>query len=322
MNTTVINFGSIHYNWTNGTIRMTTDARSQPRGDFDARILAAIEGLSPAEQRMARFFINQKQAVLLNSAAQIAELAGASDATVVRTARALGFESLSALRAAMLSELTGTPSPGNRLERTLAETDGDAAGILHHVIGIHENALDVLKRPKTATSFARTIDILAGANRRHVFGIGPSSAMADYASLQFNRIGLPTYPLSASGIALADRLLWLGKGDAVLMMAYAPLYREVEVVLDQASLHDVPVILISDDLGPLISDKVAEILPIPRGKADHLAMHAGTMVLIEAMIVGLAGHRREAAFDSLDHLSTLRGSIDKAWSKRGTKRKR
>lgn len=106
------------------------------------------------------------------------------------------------------------------------------------------------------------------------------------------------------------------------MMAYAPLYREVEVVLEQASQHDVPVILISDDLGPLISDKVAEILPIPRGKADHLAMHAGTMVLIEAMIVGLAGHRRETAFDSLDHLSTLRGSIDKAWSKRGTKKKK
>lgn len=301
---------------------MTTDARSQPQPNFDARILAAIKGLAPAEQRMARFFIDQKQAVLLNSAAQIAELAGASDATVVRTARALGFESLSALRAALLSELTGTSTPGNRLERTLAETDGDAAGILHHVIGIHETALDVLKRPETAASFTRAIDILAAANRRHVFGIGPSGAMADYASLQFNRIGLPTYPLSASGIALADRLLWLGRGDAVLMMAYAPLYREVEVVLEQASRHGVPVILISDNLGPLVADKVAEILPVPRGKADHLAMHAGTMVLIEATIVGLAAHRRQAAFDSLDHLSTLRGSIDKAWSKRGTKRKK
>ncbi|HEY0124434.1 MAG TPA: MurR/RpiR family transcriptional regulator [Rhizobium sp.] len=299
---------------------MTTDARSQP--NLDARILAALEGLAPAEQRMARFFIDQKQAVLLNSAAQIAELAGASDATVVRTARALGFESLSALRAALLSELTGTPSPGNRLERTLAETGEDAADALRHVIGIHETALNVLKRPEIAASFARAIDILAGANRRHVFGIGPSGAMADYASLQFNRIGLPTYPLSASGVALADRLLWLGKGDAVLMMAYAPLYREVEVVLDQARRHDVPVILISDDLGPLVADKVAEILPIPRGKANHLAMHAGTMVLLEAMIVGLAGHRRDAAFDSLEQLSALRGSIDKAWSQRGRKRKK
>src|SRR5262249_39507187 len=112
------------------------------------------------------------------------------------------------------------------------------------------------------------------------------------------------------------------KGDAILMMAYAPLYREVEVVLDQAVEQGIPVVLISDNLGPLVADKVAEILPVPRGKADHLAMHGGTMILIEAMIVGLAARCQEAAFDNLDRLSALRGSIDKAWSKRGTKRKK
>ncbi|MFT4182214.1 MAG: MurR/RpiR family transcriptional regulator [Rhizobium sp.] len=306
---------------------MTTGAVSQPQtalqgATFESRVLAMIEGLAPAEQRMARFFIDQGQAVLLNSAAQIAQLAGASDATVIRTARALGFESLSALRAAMLSDLTGSPSPGHRLERTLAETGSGAADALHHVIGIHEATLDVLRRPDVAGSFARAIDILAAAERRHIFGIGPSGAMADYASLQFNRIGLPTNALSTSGIALADRLLQLNKGDAVLMMAYAPLYREVEVVLDQAERHGIPVILVSDDLGALVADKVTETLPIPRGKADHLAMHGGTMVLIEAMIVGLAARRRETALDSLDQLSAMRGALDKGWSKRGTRKRK
>ncbi len=75
-------------------------------------------------------------------------------------------------------------------------------------------------------------------------------------------------------------------------------------------------------LGPLVADKVAEVLPVPRGKADHLAMHGGTMVLIEAMIIGLAGSASQTAFDSLDRLSVLRGSIDKAWVKRGTKKTR
>ena len=293
--------------------------KTQERQTFESRVLAALDALAPAEQRIARFFIDQKQAVLLNSAAQIAERAGASDATVVRTARALGFESLSALRAALLSELTGMPSPGDRMERTLAETGGHA---LRHVMSIHEKALEALRDQQFAVSFERCIDILAGAARRHVFGIGPSGAMADYASLQFNRIGLPTNALSVSGIALADRLLWVGKGDAVLMMAYAPLYREVDILLDHAARHDVPVILISDDLGPLVAGKVAEILPLPRGNADHLAMHGGTMVLIEAMIVALAARNKEAALDSLDQLSMLRGSIDKAWSKRGTRKRK
>ena len=300
---------------------MTFDASADQQLAFDVRVQAALENLPPAEQRMARFFVDRKQSVLLGSAAEIAQLAGTSDATVVRTARSLGFESLSALRQMLLSDLTGTPSPRKRLARSLQETGNDSAGALRHVIGIHEDVLEVLKRPEMAAGFARSIDILARANRRHVFGIGPSGAMADYASLQFNRIGLATSALSVSGIALADRLLWLGPGDAVLMMAYAPLYREVEIVLDQARKHGAPVVLISDNLGPLVSDLVAEILPVPRGKADHLAMHGGTMVLIEAMIIGLAGRGSEGAFDSLDQLSILRGSIDKAWAKRGKRKK-
>ncbi len=289
---------------------------------FDDRVLGMLATLAPAEQRIARFFIDQKQAALLNSAAQIAQTAGTSDATVVRTARALGFESLATLRAALLAELTGTPSPGARLERTLAETGNHAGDALRHVVAMHERALDVLQREEFAASFERCVDMLAGAARRHVFGIGPSGAMADYASLQFNRIGLPTNAISTSGVALADRLLWIGKGDAVLVMAYAPLYREVDILLEHANRHGVPVILISDDLGPLVADKVAEVLPVPRGNAGHLAMHGGTLVLIEALIVALAAKDRTAAIDSLDQLSQLRGAIDKAWSKRGTRKRK
>jgi len=290
-------------------------------GPFDTRVMAMLDRLTPAEQRVARLFVERKQDILLGSAAQIAEMAKSSDATVVRTAKSLGFEGLSALREALLSELTGAASPGRRLARTLEVTGETAAAALRHVVGIHEEVLAVLKQPDTALAFERVVEVLARAPRRHVFGIGPSGAMADYATLQFNRIGLPALAMAVSGVALADRLLWLGKGDAVLMMAYAPVYREVTVVIEEANRRGARVVLISDNLGPLVKDKVAEVLSVPRGRADHLAMHGGTMVLIEALIIALAAKRREAALDTLEHLSLLRGSIDKDWSKRGVRKK-
>ncbi|MET3901417.1 DNA-binding MurR/RpiR family transcriptional regulator [Devosia sp. UYZn731] len=289
--------------------------------EFDARVTASMGALSPAEQRIARFFIEQKHAVLLGSAAQIAEKAGTSDATVVRTVKSLGFDGLASLREALLSDVSGVISPGGRLRHTLEETGDDTTRALNHVIGAHEDVLSVLKRDDFAQSFARAVALLGAAKCRHVFGIGPSGAMADYASLQFNRIGMPTRAMSESGITLADQLLWVNEGDAILMMAYAPLYREVSVVLDQAQGKGVPVVLISDTLGPLVGDKIADILPVPRGKAGHLAMHGGTMVLVEAMIIALASHNPEASLGHLDSLSTLRAAIDKDWSKRGTRKK-
>ncbi|HMF67084.1 MAG TPA: MurR/RpiR family transcriptional regulator [Phyllobacterium sp.] len=287
---------------------------------FDERIEAALAQLSPAEQRMARFFIEEKEVVLLASAAQIAAQAGASDATVVRTAKSLGFDGLFHLRETLLAELTGSSPPGVRLRRTLEETGEGASGALGHALATHREALEIFADPQFEQRFGRVIDTLFSAKRRHVFGIGPSGSLADYAALQFNRIGLATTALSTTGIALADRLLALSEGDAVLMIAYAPIYREVEVTLELAERLKIPVLLISDSLGPFVHARVAEVLAVPRGRTDHLAMHAGTMVLIEAMIIALAARDRGAALGSLEKFGAMRGTIDKLWLKRGIRK--
>jgi DNA-binding MurR/RpiR family transcriptional regulator len=295
----------------------TTDPANLP---FDERIEASLALLSPAEQRMARFFIDEKEAVLLGSAAQIASQAGASDATVVRTAKSLGFDGLFHLRETLLADLTGNSSPGVRLRRTLEATGEGASGALSHVLATHRETLEIFTDPQFEQRFGRVIDTLFSAKRRHVFGIGPSGGLADYAALQFNRIGLDTTALSTTGIALADRMLAMGEGDAVLVMAYAPIYREVEVTLEFAERCNIPVLLISDSLGPFVHGRITEVLAVPRGRADHLSMHAGTMVLIEAMIVALAARDRTAALSSLEKFGAVRGTIDKLWLKRGIKK--
>ena len=137
-----------------------TDDPDTDRSPFDEQVSGALESLSPAEQRVARLFVEQKEAILLGSAAQIGALVGTSDATVVRTAQSLGFENLAALREAALADLTGRPTLGGRLRRTLDAMGGDAAQTLRHVIEIHEATLEVLKAPGFQASFAQAIDLL------------------------------------------------------------------------------------------------------------------------------------------------------------------
>jgi len=287
---------------------------------FSDHVTAALSSLSPAEQRAARLFVERREAVVLESAAELGARIDTSDATVVRAAQSLGFESLSAMREAVLTELTGKPTPSSRLKRTLDETGGDSVAVLQHVIGIHEHALETLRAPDFHTRFRDAVAILAATGQRHIFGIGPSGVLAEYAALQLSRIGLPSTALSVSGIALADRLLGLNAKDVVLMIAYAPIYREVEATLDHARQVGAPVLLISDSLGPHVRSRVAMVLPVPRGKAGHLSLHAGTMVLLEALIIALAARNRGGAVASLERLGTLRGTIDKSWLRRSGRR--
>jgi len=290
---------------------------------FESRILPRLPALTPAERKVARFFLDERESLLLGSAVDIAALAGASDATVVRTARSLGFAGLAELRAAALEDLTrAAPGPGLRLKRMLDETGANATGALRHVLATHEEGLGALRTPDFELAFEAAVKLLLRAGRRHIFGIGPSGAIAEYAALQFNRIGLVSSAWSVSGIALADRLLGLGEGDAVLMIAYAPIYREVTVVLEHARALKAPVVLISDSLAPSAGERIRLALPVPRGRAGNLALHGTTLVTIEALVAALAARRRDAALESLEDLAALRGAIDKDWLKRGVTRRR
>jgi DNA-binding MurR/RpiR family transcriptional regulator len=289
------------------------------RLSLNDRIDAALPTMSPAEQKMASFFKSQKEAVLLCSAAEISVKAGTSDATVVRTARSLGFEGLAGLREAILADLTA-PGPEGRLSRTLDDLGQDPGGALGLVLRAHRESLEIMSSSAFAEAFARSVKILFSARRRYLFGLGPSGSVAEYASLQFNRLGLATSALSSSGIGLADQLMSVDKGDAIMMVAYAPVYREVTVVLEYAQAHGVPVVLVGDSLFPHVSDQITELLPVSRGRADHLSMHGATIVLIEAMIVALAAEDPEAALSSLAKFGALRGAIDKHWLKRGVRK--
>lgn len=84
---------------------------SDRQESLDEAIATRLQRLKPAERRVARLLVENRHAVLLGSAAQIGALAGTSDATVVRTARSLGFNSLTALRESLLNDLTKGLSP-------------------------------------------------------------------------------------------------------------------------------------------------------------------------------------------------------------------
>ncbi len=293
-----------------------------PQGRFDMRMGAQLAQMSLTEQRLARAIALHKDRVVLASATQIADLAGTSDATLLRMIRALGYETLAELREDLLSDLTGGSAPSLRMQMSIEEAGTDPALLLAHVVGIQEDHLAALRAPALAAAFGKALEVLAASATVHVFGLGPSGAMADYLCLQLGRVGRPSRALTLSGIGLADPLLAMRTGDVLVLFAYAPLYREVRVVMDRAEGLGLPVVLISDSLGPSLEGRVTVTLDVPRGRSEHLALHSATMVMIEALVLGLSAHDRDRALDALDDFASLRAAIDGAWTKRGTRRRK
>jgi DNA-binding MurR/RpiR family transcriptional regulator len=279
------------------------------RGAFADRVAAAVHRLSAAEQAVVRFFQANREEVLLASAAALAAKIGTSDATVIRAAKALGYSGLDDLRRELANELRTSLSPAARLTRTLEAVKGDAGSALGVMIDIHVHALEQLRKSVSAAEFKTAVGLLAKARRVVVFGIGPSSALADYFAIQLGRFGVESASVTQTGLLAADGLHRLKKGDLVIALAYSRTYREIEVLLAEAKRRGAAAILLTDSLGGVLGKQVDLVLPVERGNADWFSTHTATLGLMEALLVGLAAKRPTETVAALKDLNALRSEL-------------
>lgn len=280
-----------------------------PPASFAARAVAAADRLSPAERRVATYLRDNREEALMASAAALGARAGTSDATVVRTARTLGYAGLDDLRRALAEELRRDLTLPERLAHTLGAVGDSPDAALDATLRVHDASLERLRRDVSGAPFAAAVEHVATARRVVAFGIGPSSAMASYLAMQLSRIGLDAVALTETGLLLADGLRRLRPGDHVVAFAYGRPYRELDVLLAHAARCGAPTVLLTDTLAETLRDRVDLVLPVPRGRSDMVSMHAATLVLIEALLVGVAARRRDAAIASLEELNALRAAL-------------
>ncbi len=153
------------------------------------------------------------------------------------------------------------------------------------------------------------VRVLGAAERIVVFGIGPSGLLARYTSLLLARVGRQARCLDATGIGLADQLLDLRPGDALLLLAYGRAYKEVTATIGQAREMRLPMVLVTDSLESRLARHADVIVPAQRGRAEHVALHGATLVVLEALVLGLAAADRPGALAALERLNVLRQAV-------------
>jgi DNA-binding MurR/RpiR family transcriptional regulator len=268
--------------------------------------VAAHPDIAPAERRVASGLLELGAEASVLSAAVLAEQLGTSDATIVRTAKALGYSGLAELRRALVAQ-PNEPPIGERLRRSLEGTSREelfAAAIDNHLA-----SLEALTRNVSAERFGEAVAVLSASERIVWRGVGPSAHLAAYGQLLSERLGKPSRALVHTGTAFADELLTLDAGAAIVLLAYGRPQSHVRVLLERAEARDVPVVLITDSLPRRLGAAVHTTLECGRGAPGLFASHGVTLVVIEALVLAVAAGDPETATTSLDDLNDLRAAL-------------
>jgi DNA-binding MurR/RpiR family transcriptional regulator len=294
------------------TTEAAVDTTGKPMGadPLAMRFEQAAPSLSPAARRVLRFITENRALALASSAAELASRTGTSDATVIRAVQALGFEGLPELRRVLAASL-GAPdaTPADAMRSTLADAGAEPGRAVDLVIETQREALEALAVPEARATLRAAVGALHPAQRILVFGIGPSASLARYVAVLLGRSGRIAQALDATGIALADQLLDLRQGDALLVLAYGRSYREVVAVFAEARCLGLPIVLVTDSLDRSLARHADVVVPARRGHAQKVALHGATLVALEAIALGLAAARGDRAVAALERLNDLRAAI-------------
>ncbi|TQN33366.1 RpiR family transcriptional regulator [Haloactinospora alba] len=280
---------------------------SSSEGGFRSRVAEATERLSPRERDITDFMLNNPADAVTASAAELARMTGASDATVVRTARSLGYGGLRELKQALLEMITLRRDPALVLDQRLEQIEN--GGVLQHVVRDSAGLTGEVPAALDDGAWHTAVETLDTTGRVWCYGIGPAGLTAQHLALELVRIGKSATAVSSTGFRLADDLLDLDGGDTVVVFAPLRMFRETEVVLDHADGVGAPVVVVTEALAPLLRDRVRALLTTPPSTTGAASENLAGLLLAHALTLELAARDRSGSVTARQRLNQLRHDI-------------
>ncbi|TCC32204.1 MurR/RpiR family transcriptional regulator [Kribbella sindirgiensis] len=257
--------------------------------------------------KVATFFALHPDRVAGLSVQEIAAAIGTSDASVIRTAKALGYSGMKTARQAALELVNQRANPGAILQRRMYSTaDGSH---LRQVVNDTARAVEQFAHQMDEIDWDGLVTAVAEADRVFCYGLAPTGYIADYLAFILARIGVDARASRASGLLLADDLAQLRPGTTVVVFAPVRQFDEVAATVRTAKTAGASVILITEAIGmPVRSEADFVVTTSPTSLTS--ASDAGIPLLVsQALMSAVAARHPSRALDAMDRLNHLRPTV-------------
>jgi DNA-binding MurR/RpiR family transcriptional regulator len=279
--------------------------RDKSRVDlYGDRFRARGHQLTPRLHQVASYINENREAVMEQTAMEIAATLKTSDATVVRAIQALGFGGPRDLKQTLEHWFGPAISSSEKMSTTVNTLTSDVNAGIDFVLEGHLHTCNVLSQPQNRYALAQAVALLAGARQVAIFGIGASGILAEYSARLFSRIGLPAIALNRTGIGLAEQLIGLQRGDVLVMMAQKSPHREGQTTLREAKRLGIPTILLTNALESRFSKDASVVIHVPRGgEKGKIPLHGTVLLCLEMIVLSVASTAPQRTIKSMKRIN-------------------
>ncbi len=271
--------------------------------DFGQVISDHYGELTKSERHIADYLRKNQEESAFLSVSELAQRLDLSEATLVRFARSLGFDSYPAMREVLQENFRRRVTHSARLRSRLDDLR-EAGDIFERLVVSEMDYMTQSLESVNREALHQAIDLLGKRKRVFIFGLGPSVSLVELMKIRLERFGWQVVPLTTAGHEFLEPLLSMTEDDLLFVICFFDVSPAVRLVLDYAREVHCPIIMLTDTLGSIIGDQADVVLSARRGPVSGFHSLVVPMTIINALLLAVAGEEADvmAHLDKLDEL--------------------
>lgn len=283
------------------------------------RVLDALPEMSPQLRKAARYVLDNPNDVGVSSIREIAEAAAVTPNSLVRMARAVGYEGYEDFRRPFREALrSGQDSFPDRARWLQSIARGGRHGRLYgEMAAMTIEACEQLFSGTSAAEVKAAADRIVAARTTYVLGVGISYALAhNFAYLA--RMALDTVvAVPRDGGLPVDDLSRAGEGDVLLAMTFRPYRSEVVEAVRFAREQGTALIALTDSLSSPIALSAEQVFVIPTETPQFFTSTVAAAALLESLMAFVVADADPRVVASIEAFHRRRYDLGVYWPEDG-----
>ena len=272
--------------------------------DFGQIISDKYKDLTKSEKQIADYLRKNQEESAFLSVGELASRLDLSEATLVRFARSLGFDSYPAMRELLQENFRRRVTHSARLRSRLDDLR-EAGDIYERLVASEIDYMTQSLESVDREALHKAVELIKNRKRIFLFGVGPSVSLVDMMKIRLERFGRQIIPLTTAGREIIEPLLSMTENNLLFVICFFDVSPALQLVLDYARDVHCPSIMLTDTLGSIIGDKADVVLSARRGPVSGFHSHVVPMTIINAILLAMASEEG-GVMDNLDKFDQLR----------------
>jgi DNA-binding MurR/RpiR family transcriptional regulator len=251
--------------------------------------------LSPRLKQVASYVLDNPNDIALETLSVIASRGGVQPSTIVRFAKAFGYNGASEMQRLFRDEiLTVSPSPSyseriRQFSERSNQTDWDSPhNIMHDFTESNIIALEHVREAVSKKDLERSVSLIHSAHTVYLAGVRRAFPVAAYLAYSLTHVEKRAFLLDGVAGMTSEQSWMLGPEDVVIAVSFRPYATETAAVAETAAKNGSSLIAISDSRLSPVARAADVCFEIKDAEVRQFRSLTASMCLAQTLVISYA----------------------------------